>query len=192
MLCWCTEHQVSAPACARLLVVMGGFLPGMAEGGSLGPQPPPKPRCMGAGVKHTFPMATAVHRSKTWVGLEVLVVMCKVGLVLLVQLLASLLHALRHSRWTTAEHPDLVHLGEEGRQRGQPALAASGTDTSLRGLSGRLSPPWGVTGRMGTSGLEPCVLCQLQALEGHMWLWWGIVDPHGSSQHRRERRVYGP
>lgn len=106
-----------------------------------------------------------------WVGLEVLVVMCKVGLVLLVQLLARLLHALRHSRRTTAEHPDLVHLGEEGRQRGQPALEASGTDTSLRGLLGRLSPPWGVTGgRMRTSGLEPWVLCQLQALEWHMWL----------------------
>ena len=44
------------------------------------------------------------------VKLEVLIVMYKMSLIPLVHLLASFLHVLRQSRWSTAEHTDFTHL----------------------------------------------------------------------------------
>lgn len=55
--------------------------------------------------------------------------MCKVGLVLLVQLLTSLFHTLCHPRRATAEHANLVHLGrrdQKGQQQFSPSPAAHG------------------------------------------------------------------
>lgn len=71
----------------------------------------PGPWLLGAGVKKC---SCSQRGEQCWVGSEILIVMCKVGLVLLVHLPASLFHTLCHPRWATAEHPDLLHLGKEG------------------------------------------------------------------------------
>lgn len=66
---------------------------------------------LGAGVKK----CSCSHRvEQCGVGSEILIMMCKVSLVLLVHLPASMFHALRHPGWATAEDPNLLHLGKEG------------------------------------------------------------------------------
>lgn len=50
------------------------------------------------------------HQSSAEDGLEVLVVMNKMGLISLVNLLASFLHILGQSRGSTAEHTKFTHL----------------------------------------------------------------------------------
>lgn len=66
---------------------------------------------LGAEVKK----CSCSHRvEQCGVGSEVLIMMCKVSLVLLVHLPASMFHALCHPGWATAEDPDLLHLGKKG------------------------------------------------------------------------------
>jgi len=103
----------------------GWLSPGDGGGWELRTVTSQKHHHTGAGVEHTFPMEIAGLVKQHRVGSEILVVMCKVGLVLLVQLPTSLLHTLCHSRRTTAEHPDLLHLGKEGAKGVKPSSTGS-------------------------------------------------------------------
>lgn len=131
-LCWCTLSWSQHPSSA-----MGGFLLGVGA-----QDRDHLENChTGTGVEHTFSMTAARGVKQHGAGSEILIVMRKVGLVLLVQLPTSLLHALGHPGRAAAEHPDLLHLGKK-RPKGSNLTAPAPPQPSS---------PW------------PCALQQLWA-----------------------------
>lgn len=132
MLCRCTacwsqlrgsQHPCSWP---QMAVSHG-------ESGSPGPWPPKESPHGCWGRTHVSNEECSPGVKWHGAGSEILIVVCKVGLVLLVQLPTSLFHALCHPGRATAEHPDLLHLGKEGAKGVEPSSTSSPPSPA---------PPW--------------------------------------------------